>query len=77
MSLEREIIRQGKKDLWLAAKFTLLETTLLIAGGACNKIDVGFIGLGRTLSDAVVNKEVEVIEWSNGHPEKERVQGGH
>jgi len=66
MSLEREIIRQGIKDLWLSAKFTLLETTILIAGGACNKIDVGFIGLGRTLSDAVVNKEVEVIEWSNG-----------
>ncbi len=66
MSLEREIIRQGLKDLWLAAKFTLLETTILIAGGCCSKIDVGFIGLGRTLSDAVVNREVETFEWSNG-----------
>lgn len=66
MSLEREIIRQGIKNLWLAAKFTLLETTLLVAAGSCNRIDVGFIGLGKTLSDAVVNKEVEAIEWSNG-----------
>jgi acyl CoA:acetate/3-ketoacid CoA transferase alpha subunit len=66
MSLEREIIRQGIKDLWLAAKFTLLETTILVAAGCCNKIDVGFIGLGRTLSDAVVNREIETIEWSNG-----------
>ena len=66
MSLEREIIRQGIKNLWLAAKFTLLETTLLVAAGSCNRIDVGFIGLGKTLSDAVVNKEVETIEWSNG-----------
>ncbi len=66
MSLEREIVRQGKKNLWLAAKFTLLDSTLLVAGGCVAKIDVGFAGLGRTLFDAIEKGKVQVIDWSNG-----------
>ncbi len=65
-SLEREIVRQGKKDLWIAAKFTLLDTTLLVAGGCASKIDVGFAGLGRTLFAAIEQGEVQVFDWSNG-----------
>jgi glutaconate CoA-transferase subunit A len=66
MSLEREIVRQRKKNLWLAAKFTLLETTILIGGGCVSKIDVGFAGLGRSLFAAIEQGEVETIDWSNG-----------
>lgn len=66
MSLEREIVRQRKKNLWIAAKFTLLDTTILVGGGCVSKIDVGFIGLGRSLFAAVEQGEVETIDWSNG-----------
>ncbi|UCH89601.1 MAG: CoA transferase subunit A [Thermoplasmata archaeon] len=66
MALEREIVRQRKRNLWIAAKFTLLDTTLLVAGGCVSKIDVGFAGLGRTLFSAIENGEVEIIDWSNG-----------
>lgn len=66
MSLEREIVRQRKKDLWIAAKFTLLDTTLLLAGGCLSKIDVGFAGLGRTLFSAIEMGKVKTIDWSNG-----------
>jgi len=66
MSLEREIVRQRRKDLWLAAKFTLLDSTLLVAGGCVSKIDVGFAGLGRPLFEAVEKGVVKTIDWSNG-----------
>jgi len=66
MSLEREIVRQGQKNLWIAAKFTLLDTTLLLAGGCLAKIDVGFAGLGRTLFAAIESGRVKTIDWTNG-----------
>jgi acyl CoA:acetate/3-ketoacid CoA transferase alpha subunit len=66
MSLEREIVRQGRRDLWIAAKFTLLDTTLLVAGGCVSKIDVGFAGLGRPLFDAIEKGLVKTVDWSNG-----------
>ena len=66
MSLEREIVRQRKKDLWIAAKFTLLDTTLLLGGGCLSRIDVGFAGLGRTLFAAIESGRVKTIDWSNG-----------
>src|SRR5262245_29300107 len=53
LGLIREIIRQRRRNLWYCAKFTLMESTLLVAAGACTKIDVGFMGLGETLSRAV------------------------
>ena len=43
-----------------------MESTLLVAAGACSKIDVGFMGLGETLSRAVERGEVQVSEWTNG-----------
>jgi acyl CoA:acetate/3-ketoacid CoA transferase alpha subunit len=66
ISLEREIVRQKKKDLWLSAKFTFLDTTLLVGGGCVSKIDIGFAGIGKVLIDAIRNEEVHVIDWSNG-----------
>ncbi|MFH1435300.1 MAG: CoA-transferase [Pseudomonadota bacterium] len=66
MSLEREIVRQRKKDLWIAAKFTLLDTSLLVGGGCVSKIDVGFAGLGRPLFRAIEEGRVKTVDWSNG-----------
>ena len=64
--LIREIIRQRRRDLWYCAKFTLMESTLLVAAGAVSRIDVGFMGLGDTLNRAVERGEVRVSEWTNG-----------
>ncbi len=66
LSLIREIIRQRRRDIWYCAKFTLLESTLLVAAGACSRIDVGFMGLGDTISRAVEEGRVRVTEWTNG-----------
>jgi acyl CoA:acetate/3-ketoacid CoA transferase alpha subunit len=65
-SLEREIVRQKKRDLWLAAKFTLLDSTILVAGGCVSKIDVGFAGLGQPLFRAIEQGRIKLIDWSNG-----------
>ncbi len=64
--LVREIIRQGRRELWYCAKFTLMESTLLVAAGACARIDVGFMGLGETLNRAVEEGRIKVTEWTNG-----------
>jgi len=64
--LVREIIRQRRQHLWYCAKFTLMESTLLVAAGAVSKIDVGFMGLGDTLNKAVERGDVTVSEWTNG-----------
>jgi hypothetical protein len=37
--LIREIVRQRRRNLWYCAKFTLVEFALLVAAGACSKID--------------------------------------
>jgi acyl CoA:acetate/3-ketoacid CoA transferase alpha subunit len=66
LGLIREVIRQRKKDLWYCAKFTLMESTLLVAAGACSRIDAGFMGLGETLNRAVEEGRVKVSEWTNG-----------
>jgi acyl CoA:acetate/3-ketoacid CoA transferase alpha subunit len=66
VALIREIIRQGKRDLWYCAKFTLMETALLTAGGCLSRVDVGFLGLGDTISRAVEEGRVKVTEWTNG-----------
>jgi glutaconate CoA-transferase subunit A len=66
LGLIREIIRQGRRDLWYCAKFTLMESTLLVAGGCVSRIDVGFMGLGETLNRAVEEGKVRVTEWTNG-----------
>lgn len=65
-SLIREIIRQRKKNLWFCAKFTLMETTLLMAGGCLEGVDVGFLGLGQAIGRAVQEGKIRVSEWTNG-----------
>jgi glutaconate CoA-transferase, subunit A len=65
-SLVREIIRQRRTQLWFAAKFSLMETTLLAAGGCLRGVDVGFLGLGRLISKFVEEGRIKVTEWTNG-----------
>lgn len=65
-SLLREIVRQRKKDLWVAAKFTWTDVSLLIAGGCVSKVDVGWMEFGPVLNRAIQKGEVKLIEWTNG-----------
>ncbi len=65
-SLIREIIRQGKKDLWIGAEFTLHESALLTGAGCASRIDVGFLGYGSYIGQAVCDGRVKVYEWTNG-----------
>ena len=76
LALIREIIRQGRRDLWYCAKFTLMESTLLAAAGAVSRIDVGFMGLGDTLNRAVEEGKIKVTEWTNGTLTLRHMAGG-
>lgn len=65
-SLVREIIRQRKRDLWVAAKFTANDVSLLVAGGCVARVDVGWMEIGRPIREALDAGTVKFIEWSNG-----------
>lgn len=71
MSLCRELIRQGKKDLRLAGQ-GVMELDLIIAAGLVKKLDFTYIGLevygvSNALRRAVESGQIEqVVEWSNG-----------
>jgi glutaconate CoA-transferase subunit A len=71
MSLVRELIRQGKKDLRLAGQ-GVLELDLIIAAGLVKAMDFTYIGLevygvSNALRRAVESGQIEkLVEWSNG-----------
>lgn len=65
-ALIREVIRQKKKDLWIGAEFTLHESSLLVGSGCASRIDVGFLGYGNYIGQAVCKGRVKVFEWTNG-----------
>jgi acyl CoA:acetate/3-ketoacid CoA transferase alpha subunit len=65
-SLFREIIRQRKKDLWVAAKFSWTDVSLLVAGGCVSKVDVGWMETGPVINKALRDGRIKFIEWSNG-----------
>ncbi len=70
MSLTREVVRQGKKDLRLAGQ-GVTELDLLLAAGLVRKLDVTYIGLevygvSSALRRAVESGQVvSTVEWSN------------
>lgn len=64
--LIREVIRQRRKDLWVAAKFTAQDVTLLVAGGCVKRVDVGWMETGPVINAALREGRVQFIEWSNG-----------
>lgn len=65
-ALIREIIRQQRKELWAAAKFTSLDVTLLVAGGCVTRVDVGWLEVGPVIQGAMREGRVKFVEWSNG-----------
>ncbi len=65
-SLMREVIRQRKRDLWLAAKFSTHDATLLTAGGCVTRIDVGWMEVGRVITEAMNAGRLKMYEWTNG-----------
>ena len=70
MSLAREVVRQGRKDLRVCGQ-GVLELDLWLAAGIIKKLDITYIGLevyGTTacLRRAVESGQVETcVEWSN------------
>lgn len=63
-SLIREVVRQRKKNLGVAARFTYLEAMLLAAAGCADRIDIGYMGVGRMLT-RLAARGIKVAEWSN------------
>jgi acyl CoA:acetate/3-ketoacid CoA transferase alpha subunit len=71
MSITREIIRQGVKDLRLVGQ-GVLETDLLIGAGLVKALDLTYVGLELYGVSNVFRREIEsgrietCVEWSNG-----------
>lgn len=71
MSLAREVVRQGKKDLRVCGQ-GVLELDLWLSAGLVKKLDITYIGLevygtSAALRRAVESGQVEsCVEWSNG-----------
>jgi acyl CoA:acetate/3-ketoacid CoA transferase alpha subunit len=70
MSLARELVRQGKKDLRVCGQ-GVLELDLWMAAGLVKKLDITYIGLevygtSRALRRAVESGQITTcVEWSN------------
>ena len=64
-SLVREVIRQKKKDLWVASKFTWVMLHLLLTGGCVSKADCGFFLFGKAIDRFVGEGRVKIFEYSN------------
>ena len=70
MSLSRELVRQGKKDLRVCGQ-GVLELDLWMAAGLVKKLDITYIGLevygtSNALRHAVESGQiVSCVEWSN------------
>lgn len=64
-SLVREVLRQRKRDLWLAGKFSYPDVGLFVGAGCVSRVDCGFFLPSRTIQRAVNEGRVEVFEYSN------------
>jgi glutaconate CoA-transferase, subunit A len=64
-SLLREVMRQGKRDLWLAGKFTYPDVALLVGAGCVSKVDCGFFLPSRPVQRAMSEGRLELYEYSN------------
>jgi glutaconate CoA-transferase, subunit A len=63
--LVHELIRQGKKDLWIAGKFTYVDVSLLVGAGAASRVDCGFFLSTPIVQRALAQGTLEVFEYSN------------
>lgn len=60
-----EIIRQQKKNLWIAGKFTYVDVALLVDAGCANKADCGFFLHAPPINQALKEGRLDVYEYSN------------
>lgn len=60
-----EIIRQQKRDLWIAGKFTYVDVALLVGAGCASRADCGFFLSAPPIDQALKNGTLEVYEYSN------------
>jgi acyl CoA:acetate/3-ketoacid CoA transferase alpha subunit len=71
MSLVREVVRQGKKDLRVSGQ-GVTELDLWLGAGLVKTLDITYIGLEVYGTSRALRREVEsgrvekVVEWSNG-----------
>ncbi len=70
MSLMRELIRQGHKDLRVAGQ-GVMELDILLATGRVRALDITYIGMevygtSQALRRAVESGQTKTVEWSNG-----------
>lgn len=64
-ALFHELIRQEKKSLWLAGKFTYVDIALLVGAGCVSKVDCGFFLSAPPIVQAMKQGKLEVYEYSN------------
>ena len=60
-----EIIRQQKKDLWIAGKFTYVDISLLADAGCASKVDCGFFLSTPAIERGRKSGALEIYEYSN------------
>lgn len=63
--LIHELIRQRKRQLWLAGKFTYLDVGLLVGADCVSKVDCGFFLNAPGIQRAILDGRLEVFEYSN------------
>jgi len=64
-SIMREIMRQRKRDIWLAGKFTYPDVAMLVGAGCVNRVDCGFFSPSPPVTRAVREGRLEIYEYSN------------
>lgn len=60
-----EIMRQGKKNLWIAGKFTYVDIGLMVGAGCVSKADTGFFLATPGVRKALAEGSLEIYEYSN------------
>lgn len=64
-SLLHEIMRQRKKNLWIAGKFTYVDVGMLVGAGCASKVDTGFFLCTPSVRQALDEGKLQVYEYSN------------
>ncbi|MGB4864163.1 MAG: CoA-transferase [Tepidiformaceae bacterium] len=60
-----EVIRQAKKRLWVAGKFTYVDVALLVDAGCVSRADCGFFLSAPPIERALKDGRLEIFEYSN------------
>ena len=63
--LERELMRQKKRDLWIGGKFTYVDMALLVEAGCVSKLDAAYNAPSPVITRAVLEERLEIFEYSN------------